>query len=100
MRRGFVFRLVMLGALTGCTNTSLEGLLRTPPGDGPRVRYEPEARPLPEIPLPNDIATRSDPTSVTGRRVNVSTLAPTSSAPAMERILDLRVIFSASSAAS
>jgi hypothetical protein len=34
-------------------------------------------RPLPEIPLPNDIATTADPTSATGRRVNASMLAPT-----------------------
>ncbi len=33
--------------------------------------------PLPEIPLPNDIATRHDPTSPTGRRINASMLAPT-----------------------
>ncbi|GMV44098.1 MAG: hypothetical protein AMXMBFR64_58140 [Myxococcales bacterium] len=34
-------------------------------------------RPLPEIPLPNDVATRHDPTSPTGRRVNASMVAPT-----------------------
>jgi len=34
-------------------------------------------RPLPEIPLPNDIATRYDPTSATGRRINASMVAPT-----------------------
>ena len=35
------------------------------------------AKPLPEIPLPNDIATRYDATSATGRRINASMLAPT-----------------------
>jgi len=33
--------------------------------------------PLPQIPLPNDLATRHDPTSATGRRINASLLAPT-----------------------
>jgi len=44
----------------------------------PVVVFEPEARPLPEIPLPNDLATRLDPTEpFTGRRLNVSLEAPT-----------------------
>ena len=34
-------------------------------------------RPLPEIPLPNDIATRYDADSATGRRINASVVAPT-----------------------
>ncbi|MEE2788358.1 MAG: hypothetical protein VX589_13530 [Myxococcota bacterium] len=35
------------------------------------------AKPLPDIPLPNDIATRYDARSATGRRINASMLAPT-----------------------
>ncbi len=42
------------------------------------VKFDFEHRPLPEIPLPNDLATRYDSTSATGRRVNASQLAPTS----------------------
>jgi len=34
-------------------------------------------RPLPDIPLPNDLATRHDPASATGRRINASMVAPT-----------------------
>lgn len=41
------------------------------------VKMDFEHRPLPEIPLPNDIATRADPTSGTGLRVNASQIAPT-----------------------
>ena len=41
------------------------------------VKFDFDARPLPEIPLPNDIATRPDPTSATGLRVNASLIAPT-----------------------
>lgn len=36
------------------------------------------AKPFPEIPLPNDVATRYDPKSPTLRRINASLLAPTS----------------------
>lgn len=45
--------------------------------NGPRVRWDLGARPLPEIPLPNDVATYADPSSPTGLRINASTLAPT-----------------------
>jgi hypothetical protein len=44
---------------------------------GPRVRWDLGARPLPEVPLPNDVATWADPTSPTGLRVNASMIAPT-----------------------
>ncbi|HJL18583.1 MAG TPA: hypothetical protein RMH99_23180 [Sandaracinaceae bacterium LLY-WYZ-13_1] len=53
-----------------------EGWRETPAGDGPLVRWELEAEPLPEIPLPNDVATWPDPSSPTGRRVNASLVAP------------------------
>lgn len=53
------------------------GLWLAPSGDGPRVNFDIDARPLPEVPFPNDIATRLDPTSPTSRRVNVSVVAGT-----------------------
>ena len=53
------------------------GLQAAPPGDGPVVQFDLTARPLPNIPTPNDIATFPDPTSRTGRRINVSLIAPT-----------------------
>ena len=55
----------------------LEGIRLTPSGDGPLVVVDWDARPLPEIPLPNDLATRPDPSSITGMRLNISELAPT-----------------------
>jgi hypothetical protein len=55
-----------------------QGLRATPPGDGPQVVFDLTRRPLPEIPQPNDVATFPDPTSRTGRRINVSMVAPTS----------------------
>ena len=54
-----------------------EGLRSTPDGTGPRVIIDWDAQPLPEIPLPNDLATRPDPTSVTGLRLNISEMAET-----------------------
>jgi hypothetical protein len=50
-----------------------EGLRRTPGGPGPRVVVDFEAEPLPEIPFPNDLATRPDPSSPTGLRLNLPT---------------------------
>ena len=60
----------------GCAEPA-EGLARTADGDGPRVVFDFDNRPLPEIPFPNDIATRHDPSSPTGLRINASMVAPT-----------------------
>jgi hypothetical protein len=54
-----------------------EGLAKSQEA-GVKVRLDFTARPLPEIPLPNDLATIHDPTAATGRRINASMLAPTS----------------------
>lgn len=54
-----------------------EGLERTQRQGGPKVVFDLDARPLPEIPFPNDLATRPDATSPTGRRLNLSLLGPT-----------------------
>src|SRR4051812_3837731 len=58
-------------------DTAPDGARRTPPGDGPKVVFDTSRRPLPEIPQPNDIAPFADPSSRTGRRINVSLVAPT-----------------------
>jgi hypothetical protein len=74
--RGLLALIVLL--LCSCDGGGLpEGWRETPDGTGPEVRWEPGARPFPEIPLPNDLATWPDPTSPTGRRLNASMLAPT-----------------------
>lgn len=54
-----------------------DGLRMTPAGSGPSVVADWDALPLPEIPFPNDLATRPDPTSPTGLRLNLSEQAPT-----------------------
>lgn len=80
--RGALFVTFLL-ALAACFVDRIPGGLReTPDGPGARVVYNLNARPIPEVPLPNDAATFADPTSRTGRRVNVSLFAPTS----MERV--------------
>lgn len=54
-----------------------DGLRVTPEGSGPLVHFDFEAEPLPEIPFPNDLASRLDATSPTGIRLNFSEIAPT-----------------------
>lgn len=49
-----------------------EGLARAQPSGGAQIVFDLEARPFPEIPFPNNLATRVDETSSTGRRLNVS----------------------------
>ncbi len=58
-------------------DTAPDGARATPAGDGPKIVFDTARRPLPEIPQPNDIATFADPTSRTGRRINVSLVSPT-----------------------
>ena len=54
-----------------------DGLKSAEPSGGPAVVWDVLAKPLPEIPLPNDSATRPDATSATGRRLNISEEAST-----------------------
>ncbi len=61
--------------LAGCG--SAEGLRLTPAGTGPTIVVDWDADPLPELPFPNDLATRVDPGSPTGLRLNFSADAPT-----------------------
>lgn len=66
------------GLLLGCTVDEVpQGLKRTPQGNGPEIRFNVYHKPLPEIPMPNDVAMWPDPTSRTGLRVNASMVAPT-----------------------
>jgi hypothetical protein len=81
-------RLALLGgalAAAGC-QTQAEGLFVAEAADVV-VKMDFAHRPLPEIPLPNDLATRFDASSPTGRRINASLTAPTS----FERIVRRRI---------
>src|SRR5450432_1935291 len=69
---------IALASAAACdVDTIPDGAKATPPGDGPEIVFDATRRPLPEIPQPNDVATFADPTSRTGRRINVSLIAPT-----------------------
>ena len=68
---------MMLVWLFACGGSQPEGWLPSEQTGGPTVQYDLTAEPLPEIPLPNDQATRLDPTTATGRRLNISEDAPT-----------------------
>ena len=63
--------------LIACDNQPPQGWIATTNTNGPTVLYDVTAEPLPEIPLPNNQATRLDPSSPTGRRLNISENAPT-----------------------
>jgi len=81
---------VLLVAIAGCAGEEWqEGLRKTPLGTGPMVVWNLDARPFPDVPFPNDVATRLDPTSPTGRRVNVSTIASTKLESNVRKKLDL-----------
>ncbi len=60
-----------------CASPEGKGLLATPEGSGAKVKFDVFTQPLPELPLPNDFATRFDATSPTRRRVNASMVAAT-----------------------
>ena len=63
-------------AVAGCMAGTPEGILPAQPAKT-TVRMDFFDKPLPSIPLPNDVATRYDESSATKRRVNASMVAST-----------------------
>src|SRR5919198_3404273 len=80
--------LLSLVAIGACSAPEPVGLRRSDAGEGAQVRFDLFATPLPDIPLPNDIATRFDPSSPTRRRLNASLIAPTAWEHTMRGQLD------------
>jgi len=73
-------RHALLGLLVlaaACGAPEARGLWPTPEGSGAQVRWDVTAKPLPELPFPNDFATRYDPSSPSKRRLDVSLVAKT-----------------------
>ena len=60
-----------------CAAPEGSGMALTGEGPGGKVKFDVFHRPLPDIPLPNDFASRFDATSFTKKRVNASQVAPT-----------------------
>ncbi len=77
MRPALLLAALTLGVAACALDTIPTGDRQTPAGNGPRVVFDLTRRPLPEIPQPNDVATVADPSSRTGRRINVSRVAST-----------------------
>ncbi len=68
---------VFLALVVACAPAP-QGLRAADEGPGPKVAFDVFHTPLPEIPLPNDFATRFDALSPTKRRINASIeVAPT-----------------------
>jgi hypothetical protein len=76
-RRAWLFAAIALLACDPAFDEHAAGLRLAKSTGGPVVMFDLEAKPLPEIPFPNDLATRPDPTSPTGRRLNLSLIGPT-----------------------
>ena len=67
----------ILLVLAGCRSSQpIEGLAAARDTGGPRIVFDLQRQPMPEIPFPSDLATRPDPASPTGLRVNSSVAAP------------------------
>ncbi|MHB8874692.1 MAG: hypothetical protein ACYC8T_13470, partial [Myxococcaceae bacterium] len=62
-------------SLAGCFSPAPGPLKAAEPGPGPVVKFDVFHLPFPEIPLPNDFATRVDLSSPTHRRLNASIAA-------------------------
>ncbi len=62
----------LLLLLAACAAPTPEGLAPAEDGSGPKVVFDVYRLPLPELPLPNDFATRFDGNSPTHRRLNAS----------------------------
>jgi hypothetical protein len=71
-----ILALTTVLGLFACTAADPAGLSPAQPSST-HVKMDFSHRPLPELPLPNDIATRYDPASATKRRINASMVATT-----------------------
>lgn len=84
MKKHAVAPVLVLSTVAACLSITPMGCSSAPEGLHPAeparttVKMDFFHRPLPELALPNDIATRYDATSPTLRRINASMVAPTS----------------------
>ena len=88
MHRPILVISALAALAAGCLSPAPEGIGTGHSGATVTVKMDFFAKPLPEIPLPNDIATRYDPTSATGRRVNASMIAATEFEVSVRSLID------------
>ncbi len=80
---------VLLLCVSACAGEPPEALGLAAEGTGPKIVYEPLHLADPELPLPNDAATRVDLSSHTGRRLNLSeTVSPLAAERRLRRKLN------------
>jgi len=74
MKKELLVALVTITFCAACleSNSEPSGLRLAVSTGGPTVKWDLDARPFPEIPFPNDVATIVDTRSTTGRSLNVS----------------------------
>ena len=77
--RGLLLAILAILFVSGCNSSDSDGLKGSPKSET-TVKFDFFHKPLPEIPLPNDIATTFDKDSPTKRRVNASMIAPSTAA--------------------
>ncbi|MCO4764333.1 MAG: hypothetical protein KC502_22675, partial [Myxococcales bacterium] len=77
----------LVSVTTGCVENAPEGLQAAQPADVV-IKMDFMHRPLPELPLPNDLATIYDADSPTKRRINASLVAPTAFEKRTRRRID------------
>ena len=82
-------RILVAAAVCACSSgASFEGLASAVDRGGPKVSFDLTHKPLPEIPFPNDLATRPDSGSPTGLRLNASLIAPSQLEREVRGLLD------------
>ncbi|MEZ4460471.1 MAG: hypothetical protein R3E66_12255 [bacterium] len=91
MKKHFLLTLVALSLSTAaCIEDNAEptGLRDSDATGGPTVKFDLDARPFPEIPFPNDLATRVDPRVPSGKRLNVSLIGGSRQEEKVRRFVD------------
>jgi hypothetical protein len=63
--------------IAACASPEATGLMLAPEGTGASIVFDIEERPFPNVPLPNDFASRFDASSPTKKRLNASKVAST-----------------------
>ncbi len=79
LRGGFIAiaAIILIFSMTSCERGQYDDETTTrdfenPGGDGPEILFEPDADPISLLPQPNNIMAKDDPTTSTGKRVNIT----------------------------